>query len=72
MTAGETQPKRAVIYARYSSDNQREASIEDQIRVCRGHINRQGWSYLHAYTDRAMSGATTLRPGYQKLLVDGI
>ena len=33
---------RAVIYARYSSDNQREASIEDQIRVCRAHIEQKG------------------------------
>ncbi len=61
---------RAVIYARYSSDNQREASIEDQIRVCRAHIEQQGWDYLTAYTDPAISGASTLRPGYQKLLED--
>ena len=35
---------RAVIYARYSSDLQREASIEDQIEVCRRYIERQGWT----------------------------
>ena len=45
---------RAVIYARYSSDNQREASIEDQIRICRAFIEREGWTYLDAYTDRAL------------------
>ncbi len=61
---------RAVIYARYSSDNQREASIEDQIRICRAHIEQQSWEYLTAYTDHAISGASTLRPGYQKLLED--
>ena len=61
---------RAVIYARYSSDNQREASIEDQIRICRAFIEREGWTYLDAYTDRALSGASPLRPGYQKLLED--
>ena len=60
----------SVIYARYSSDNQRDASIDDQVRVCREHIERQGWIYLHAYTDRALSGASALRPGYQKLLED--
>src|SRR4051812_23118795 len=61
---------RAVIYGRYSSDLQRDASIEDQIRLCRGHIERQAWQYLHAYTDRASSGASALRPAYQALLED--
>jgi site-specific DNA recombinase len=58
----------AVIYARYSSDLQREASIEDQVRLCRAGIEKEGWQYRHAYTDRAMSGASTLRPAYQSLL----
>ena len=35
---------RAVIYARYSSDNQREASIDDQVEVCRRYIEQQGWT----------------------------
>ena len=61
---------RAVIYARYSSDQQREASIEDQIRVCERRIDREGWTLLHSYHDRALSGASRLRPGYQKLLKD--
>ena len=33
---------RAVIYARYSSDNQRDASIEDQVRQCRARIEQEG------------------------------
>ena len=61
---------KAVIYARYSSDQQREASIEDQIRLCRERIALEGWGYLHAYTDRAVSGASALRPAYQALLED--
>jgi len=61
---------RAVVYARYSSDLQRTESIEDQIRICRERIVREGWTYLHAYHDRAMSGASLLRPGYQKLIDD--
>ena len=60
----------AVIYARYSSDLQREASIEDEIRLCRKRIEHEGWEYLHAYADRALSGASALRPAYQSLLED--
>ena len=59
---------RAVIYARYSSDNQREASIEDQVRICRERIEREGWTLTEIYSDASISGATTLRPGYQMLL----
>jgi site-specific DNA recombinase len=59
---------RAVVYARYSSDLQSAASIEDQVRECRAFIERQGWVYEHAYVDRALSGASMLRPGYQRLL----
>jgi len=61
---------RAVIYARYSSENQREASIEDQIRLCKVRINREGWELTATYSDRAASGAQLLRPGYQTLLQD--
>ena len=56
------------IYARYSSDLQRDASIEDQIRVCRARADREGWLVLDIYADHATSGATTLRPGYQALM----
>ena len=61
---------RAAIYARYSSANQRDASIEDQVRTCKAHIKHERWSLAGTYTDHAISGATTLRPGYQKLLED--
>ena len=61
---------RAVIYARYSSDNQREASIEDQLEICRRYIDRQGWKLVHAYKDRALSGASDKRPAYQQMLAD--
>ena len=61
---------RAALYARYSSDLQRAASIEDQIRLCRERISREGWQLVATYTDRASSGADRLRPGYQKLMED--
>jgi DNA invertase Pin-like site-specific DNA recombinase len=61
---------RAVVYARYSSDNQRDASIEDQVRQCRARIEQEQWQLGEVYSDHAISGATTLRPGYQKMLED--
>ena len=61
---------RAAIYARYSSDNQRDASIEDQARQCRARIEQEQWQLGDVYSDHAISGATTLRPGYQKMLED--
>jgi DNA invertase Pin-like site-specific DNA recombinase len=61
---------RTVIYARYSTTMQHEASIEDQVRSCRGFLEKQGGTCTQVYSDHAMSGATALRPGYQKLLED--
>ncbi len=61
---------RAVIYARYSTEMQREASIEDQVRVCQCLVQDRGWSVLQVYSDMGISGATHLRPGYQQLLAD--
>ncbi|MBC8051125.1 MAG: recombinase family protein [Chitinophagales bacterium] len=61
---------KVAIYARYSSDSQREASIEDQIRLCRERAEREGWTIITAYTDHAVSGASLLRPGIQSLLSD--
>ena len=61
---------KVAIYARYSSDNQRDASIEDQIRLCRLHAEKQGWHVVEQYTDHAISGASLLRPGIQALISD--
>ena len=60
------------IYARYSSDNQRDASIADQVRVCRTFAERQGWTIAEEYSDHAVSGATLLRPGFQALMRDAL
>ncbi len=61
---------KVAIYACYSSDNQREASIEDQFRHCREYAQRQGWQVVESYSDQAISGASLLRPGIQTLLAD--
>ena len=61
---------RTALYARYSSDNQRDASIEDQLRLCREFAERQRWTIIDSYSDRAISGASLLRPGIQELIQD--
>ena len=61
---------RVAIYARYSSDNQQEASIEDQVRLCRERATCEGWEIANIYTDHAISGASLLRPGIQQLMQD--
>jgi DNA invertase Pin-like site-specific DNA recombinase len=63
---------KVAIYARYSSDNQRDASIADQLRVCREFAARQGWTVVQEFTDHAISGATLLRSGFQGLMRDAL
>ena len=65
-----TQALRAAIYARFSSDLQRDTSIEDQVRACRDYAARLGLEVVETYSDRAISGASMMRPGLQKLLRD--
>ncbi len=61
----------AALYARYSSDQQRAASIEDQFRICRERAAHEGWQVVGTYEDSAASGASMiLRPGIQALLED--
>ncbi|MBU1837526.1 MAG: recombinase family protein, partial [Alphaproteobacteria bacterium] len=61
---------RAAIYARYSSDLQSDASIEDQHRLCLRLIASNSWQEAETYADRGISGASHLRPAYQRLLQD--
>ena len=48
---------RAVIYARYSSDKQKEASIEQQVKECSDYIARKGYSLIRVYSDSAKSAS---------------
>ena len=61
---------KAVIYARYSSDNQREESIEGQLRECMEYANRAGIDVIDNYIDRALTAKTDNRPQFQKMIKD--
>lgn len=61
---------RAVIYARYSSDNQREASIEGQLRECMEFATYNDIQVIDNYIDRAMSAKTDNRPEFQRMIKD--
>ncbi|GHU59775.1 hypothetical protein AGMMS49975_27730 [Clostridia bacterium] len=62
--------KNAVIYARYSSDNQTEQSIEGQARVCEDYAKTHDMRIVGKYIDRAISGTTDSRPEFQKMIKD--
>ena len=61
---------KAVIYARYSSDNQREESIEGQLRECKEYAEKNGIMILCSYIDRALSAKTDNRPEFQNMVQD--
>ena len=60
----------AVIYARYSSDAQREESIEGQIRDCMEYAKYNDITVVSTYIDRALSAKTDNRPNFQKMIKD--
>ena len=59
-----------VIYARYSSDNQREESIEGQLRECKEFAEKNDITILVTYIDRALSAKTDNRPDFQRMIKD--
>ena len=59
---------KAVVYTRFSSDRQREASSEDQARNCRRRAESEGWRIGEHYRDEGISGSTADRPGYKAML----
>ena len=60
--------KTAVIYARFSCSKQREASIEDQLRVCHEWCRDNGYLVVGEYCDQAMSGRSDNRPEFQRMI----
>ncbi len=61
---------RAVAYTRFSSDGQREESIEAQVRAISEFAERNGYALHHIYTDRALSGTSDNRPDFQRMIDD--
>jgi len=61
---------KAVIYARYSSHNQREESIEGQLRKCHDYAEMNGFTIIEEYCDRAISGKTDNRAEFQRMIKD--
>lgn len=59
-----------MIYARYSSSNQREASIEQQVEWCKGLAERYGLTVSEIYPDKAVSGRSDNRPHFQRMMSD--
>jgi DNA invertase Pin-like site-specific DNA recombinase len=62
--------ERAALYARFSSDLQSDASIDDQLRLCRLRAEREGWIVVGAFSDKATSGALRKREGLDALLAE--
>ena len=59
-----------IIYARYSSDNQREESIDGQIRECKEFAEKNDIRIIDTYIDRALSAKTDNRPSFQQMIKD--
>lgn len=62
--------KNAVIYARFSSDKQREESIEGQVRECKAFAAANDLAIIDVYIDRALSARTDKRPGFLQMIAD--
>ena len=61
---------KAVVYARYSCDHQREESIEGQLRECKAYAEKNNIMIIDSYIDRAMSAKTDNRPQFQQMIKD--
>ena len=62
--------KKAAIYARFSSDNQRDESIDAQIRAIEEYAKRNNYNIVKVYADRAKSATSDKRPEFQKMIQD--
>jgi site-specific DNA recombinase len=74
MSNEQTQPLRAALYARYSTDRQRETSIDDQLRAARARAEQEGWPIVAEHADPEISGSVpvALRRGGKALIADAL
>ena len=68
--ARNVQQRTAVIYARYSSERQNEQSIDGQIRIINQFAEKEGYTIIDTYIDRALTGRNDDRPSFQKMIAD--
>lgn len=61
---------KCVIYARYSSENQREVSAEEQVKLCREYAEKRGYEVIEEYVDKELSGKTANRKRFQHMISD--
>lgn len=61
---------KAVAYARFSSDNQRDESIDAQISAIENYAKINNIEIIGTYIDRAKSATTDQRPNFQKMIAD--
>lgn len=64
------QKTNAVIYARFSSHNQRDESIDGQIRECTAFAEKNDFNIINTYVDRAISAKTDARPAFKQMILD--
>ena len=69
-TTQKTSGTNAVVYARYSSHNQTEQSIEGQLAAAKAYADAKGYTIIHEYIDRAMTGRNDARDDFQRMLSD--
>ncbi|WP_252235070.1 recombinase family protein [Clostridium sp. ZS1] len=61
---------KAGVYARYSSDNQRDESIDAQLRAIEEYAKSNSIEIVKIYVDRAKSATTSKRPEFQHMIKD--
>jgi DNA invertase Pin-like site-specific DNA recombinase len=68
ITSKSSKKLRCVLYARYSTDKQREESLDDQWHICQQVAAREGFKVVEKFGDKEISGGTADRPGYKAML----